>query len=64
MSDRILTKHPSGKNGVNIEKRKHDRIKAAILEVLGEVQELGFTQLGLEIKRRIGADFEESVNWY
>lgn len=59
-----MTQHPDGKQGVNIEREKYDLIRCTILEILNERGEESFMNLGEEVKRRIGEEFEGSVIWY
>ena len=42
--EKILTKHPSGKSGKNISKRKYETLKKAILSAL-QSKELTHTEL-------------------
>ncbi len=59
-----MTRHPDGKEGVNIEREKYDLIRCTILEILKEREIESFMSLGQEVKRRIGDDFDGSVTWY
>ena len=59
-----MTRHPDGKEGVNIEREKYDLIRCTILEILEEREVETFKDLGREVKRRIGRDFDGSVIWY
>jgi len=61
---RILTLHPEGKQGVNIEREKYDLIRCNILSVLNNESQVSFKDLQSEIKSRIGKDFKGSVGWY
>jgi hypothetical protein len=61
--EKILTKHPKGKRGVNIDKNKYDVIRKAIIESLYKNQ-LTFTGLNNEIKNKLGNSFEGSIGWY
>ncbi|MGE3182075.1 MAG: hypothetical protein AB7N71_10620 [Phycisphaerae bacterium] len=67
-ADRILTRHPEGKEGVNIERAKYDAMKSAILRSVGrsrtgilfqELPQLVRDQLPEAIFPRNG-----SVMWY
>ena len=44
VEEKILTKHPEGKKGVNISKAKYDVIRESILEYL-QSRELTYTEL-------------------
>ena len=61
---RILTLHPEGKQGVNIEREKYDLIRCNILSILDDEKQVFFKDLGTELKERIGKDFKGSVSWY
>lgn len=63
MSDRIMTLHPAGKEGVNIERSKYDAIRTAILDVLREQPGIQFKDLPTEIGRKL-PDFDGSIGWY
>ena len=64
MSEKIMTLHPEGKNGVNIDKQKYDMVKGAILDILQEHEVHPFTGLADEVARRLGDSFEGSFGWY
>jgi hypothetical protein len=61
--EKILTKHPQGKKGVNISKEKYDVIKKNIIEAL-ENEELTYTMLTKSIKKSLDNRFEGSIGWY
>lgn len=62
VNDRILTLHPDGKQGVNIEKKKYDLLKIQILAHLKQ-RTYGFQELGTKLKRDF-PNFEGSISWY
>ncbi|MFW9802882.1 MAG: DUF6958 family protein [Candidatus Thorarchaeota archaeon] len=64
MNDRILTLHPAGKSGVNIERAKYDQIKSAILTSLQEVEVLGFKDLREMVQSKLSSKFNGSISWY
>jgi len=64
MADRILTKHPAGKAGVNIAREKYDAVRLAILQAIGDCGELAFRELAGEVSLRLDREFEGSVSWY
>ncbi|WKN45834.1 DUF6958 family protein [Tunicatimonas pelagia] len=63
MNDRIKTQHPQGKQGVNIEKSKHEQVKAAILGAL-QGKELTHTDLTNEVSELLKDSFDGSIGWY
>ena len=64
MTERIVTQHPDGKTGVNIELDKYNMMRDAILEVLEEAGNIGFIQLREEVKKKLLGDFRGSIGWY
>ncbi len=64
MSEKILTLHPQGKTGVNIDKWKYDMVRGAILEILNENETYPFKTLADEVAARLGDSFEGSFQWY
>jgi hypothetical protein len=64
MSDKILTLHPQGKQGVNIDQRKYEAIKAAILNAIGAAGQLPFSELPAVVERNLEAPFNGSIGWY
>lgn len=64
MTEKIMTLHPAGKKGVNIDKHKYDMVRQAIEETLQEQPGITFSGLTEEVGRRIGDVFEGSVGWY
>lgn len=63
MADRVLTKHPQGKQGVNIEKSKYEQVKAAILEAL-DGKSLTHTELTNQVSEKLRGNFDGSIGWY
>lgn len=61
---RILTLHPQGKQGVNIDAAKYGQVRAAILEELAAAGELTFATLVERVAARLKGRFEGSVTWY
>ncbi|MDX1521072.1 MAG: hypothetical protein R3264_05560 [Anaerolineae bacterium] len=64
MTEKILTLHPAGKQGVNIDKAKYDVIKAAIVETLQATPGLTFTELNERITAQLEDNFDGSIGWY
>jgi hypothetical protein len=61
--EKILTKHPLGKSGKNIDKQKYDTLKKAILSVL-EKKELTHTELFGRLNKSLKGKFSGSISWY
>lgn len=64
MGEKIMTLHPDGKQGVNIDRAKYDVIRRAILDSLAEQGEIPFSQLNAAVAARLSAPFEGSIGWY
>ena len=60
---KILTKHPNGKKGVDINKQKYDIIKKEIIESL-EKDELTYTMITKSVEKKLDKNFEGSIGWY
>lgn len=61
---KILRLHPQGKQGVNINKQKYDKMKNVIIETLTEHKEFTFIELTQEINKKSVGQFDGSINWY
>ncbi len=62
--EKILTLHPQGKNGVNIDLGKYNRLKDFILDTLRREGEMTFTELFDQSKEVLQATFKGKVGWY
>jgi hypothetical protein len=62
-SQKILTKHPLGKTGRNIDREKYDTLKNAILSALRE-SDLTHTQLFSRLNQRLKNKFSGNISWY
>jgi hypothetical protein len=61
--EKILTKHPLGKRGVNISKQKYETLKKAILAAL-QKKELTHTELFDRLNKNLEGKFSGSISWY
>ena len=67
MTEKILTLHPAGKTGTNIDKAKYEAIRDAIIAIVTEHEVISFTNLMEEVGRRLASStspFEGSIAWY
>lgn len=64
MTEKILTLHPAGKAGVNIDKQKYDTVREAIVLSLREHGTLTFGDLTAEVRKRLEGTFAGSISWY
>ena len=60
---KILTKHPLGKSGKNIDKNKYDILKEAILSALRN-NELTHTELFSRLNKSLKGKFPGNISWY
>jgi len=61
--EKILTKHPLGKSGTNIERQKYETLKKAILSAL-QNKELTHTELFDRLNKSLQGKFSGSISWY
>ena len=64
ITDRILTLHPEGKEGVNIEREKYNQMKTAILDVLRDSGPLPFIEVREQVRAKLRSKFTGSISWY
>jgi hypothetical protein len=60
---KILTRHPLGKSGKNIDKQKYETLKETILKELGN-KELTHTELFNQLNKRLKNNFAGNISWY
>src|SRR6476660_4299289 len=61
--EKILTKHPLGKSGKNIDREKYDTIKKAILSALRK-NDLTHTELFSRLNKSLKGKFSGNISWY
>lgn len=61
--EKILTKHPRGKSGRNIERQKYETVSREILSAL-ENKELTHTELFDDLHKRLKRKFSGNLSWY
>jgi hypothetical protein len=61
--EKILTKHPLGKSGKNIDKQKYETLKKAILSAL-KTKELTHTQLSNQLNKSLKGKFSGNISWF
>ena len=62
-AEKILTKHPLGKSGKNIDKQKYDILKTAILSALRK-NDLTHTELFNHLNKSLKGKFSGNIGWY
>jgi len=61
--EKILTKHPQGKSGKNIDRAKYETVKKAILAALAK-KELTHTELFDRLNKALAGKFPANIGWY
>jgi hypothetical protein len=61
--EKILTKHPLGKSGKNIDEEKYETLKKAILSAL-QKKELTHTELSNQLNKSLKGKFSGNISWY
>ena len=61
--EKILTKHPLGKSGRNIDRQKYELVKESILSALQD-RELTHTELFDDLHKHLKSKFSGNVSWY
>ncbi len=64
MDEKILTKHPEGKTGVNISKAKYDIVRSAVVGSLRGGRQLTHNELMAAVASRLTGKFDGSIPWY
>jgi hypothetical protein len=62
-AEKILTKHPLGKSGKNIDRKKYDTLKNAILSALRK-NDLTHTELFSRVNKSLKGKFLGNISWY
>ena len=62
-TSKILTLHPRGKRGVNIDRDKYETLRKAILAAL-QKKELTHDELFERLDRSLEGKFSGSIHWY
>ena len=62
-AEKILTKHPFGKIGRNIDRKKYDALKKAILSAL-QKNDLTHTELFSRLSKDLEGQFSGNISWY
>ena len=62
-STKILTKHPLGKSGKNIDRKKYDTLSKAIRAALRK-DDLTHTELFGRLNKSLRGKFSGNISWY
>jgi len=63
MNEKIVTLHPQRKSGKNISREKYEKVRTALLAVLGRA-ELTHTELMMRLHERLVKRFDGNPHWY
>lgn len=63
IEEKMLTKHPLGKRGLNVSKRKYETVRRAILAALRR-KPLTHTELVDRLRQKLEGRFSGNVSWY
>jgi hypothetical protein len=61
--EKILTKHPKGKRGLNIDRNKYEVVRRIMLTILKN-KELTHTDLFERLNKKLKRKFDGNVSWY
>ena len=64
MIDKILTLHPQGKKGVNIDSAKYALIRREIISKIKKDKQISYGELTDYIEKKLSNTFKGSVKWY
>jgi hypothetical protein len=62
-AEKILTKHPLGKSGKNIDRKKCETLKTAILSALRK-NDLTHIELFSRLNKSLKGKFSGNISWY
>ena len=62
-AEKILTKHPLGKSGKNIDREKYDTLEEAILSALRK-NDLTYAELFSRLSKSLKGKFSGNISWY
>ncbi len=62
--DKILTRHPQGKSGVNILRRRYEQVRTFILDTLTQEGEMTYQALNDRAVEELQDNFDGKVPWY
>ena len=64
MTDKIHTKHPDGKKGVNIDAEKYHMVRNTLITILKEYPEITYQEMNKLAIRHLENRFKGSIPWY
>ncbi len=64
MPSRILTLHPDGKKGVNIDRAKYNLVRNTLIDILSDHPEITYQEMNTLAKDHLKSKFDGCVPWY
>lgn len=64
MPEKILTLHPDGKKGVNIDSAKYNQVRKTLIEILQKQPEITYQEMDRMANERLKDHFKGSISWY
>jgi len=64
MANKILTLHPEGKKGVNIDLGKYNLIKETIIDIVHSHGEISYQEMNKKANEELQYKFSGSIPWY
>ena len=64
MGNKILTLHPEGKKGVNIDLGKYNLIKETIIDIVRSNGEISYQEMNKMVIEELKNKFSGSIPWY
>ena len=62
--EKIMTLHPEGKEGVNINKVKYDQMAQCIVAIVKANEGITFKALNTAVSAELDGKFDGSIGWY
>lgn len=62
--EKIMTLHPQGKQGVNINKAKYDQMAQTIVDIVKANEGITFKALNTAVSAKLDGQFDGSIGWY
>ena len=62
--EKIMTLHPQGKQGVNINKAKYDQMAQTIIAIVKANEGITFKDLNTAVSAELDGKFDGSIGWY
>jgi hypothetical protein len=62
-AEKIMTKHPLGKTGRNIDRELYERVREALITILKN-RELTHTELFEHLEKRLKNKVDGNIGWY